>query len=284
MPTVDLNDYTVFYQHAGEGHPLILLHGFPTSSHLFHQLIPPLAEHFAVYALDLLGYGESHAPPDNPIHLEAQAAMVGAFADALALKPFTLVGHDLGGGIGQVIGVHRADWLRRMVWINTVALDNFPIGRISALIWGLKIPGVAALLKHSPILRRWARAKRGGLKDGVYDKTVMDEVALQHFIFEPFLQNTAGVARFIRAVKAQRKNGQITRRLTNDLSRINTATLLLWGEDDAFFSLDWPRRLQERVPGIREFYTIPQAGHFCPLDKPAAITEHIIRFCTSSTT
>lgn len=275
--TKSIGDHKVAYMQRGEGEPLILLHGFPTSSYLFHGMLPILAEHFAVYALDLLGYGDSVVSPETPIHLEAQADMVTAFARALGLSPFTLIGHDLGGGIAQIAALNHPEVLRRMVWINTVMDDNFPIARILALNYALYVPGVLALLKHSPALKIWARSN-AGIKDGVVDKSVVDQAALTRFLYEPFLNSPAGVERFGRAVKAQVENGQITRKIAPALNQINTPTLLLWGEDDPFFSQKWPRRLVEEVPGIQSFHNIPDSGHFCPLEKPSLIADHIIQF------
>jgi pimeloyl-ACP methyl ester carboxylesterase len=279
---LELPEYEVAYTQAGAGEPLILLHGFPTSGYLFHAVTPLLAEHFTVYAPDLLGYGESRVKPEQPLHLEAQAAMVGAFAEALRLKPFTLAGHDLGGGIGQIIGLRHPAWVRRMVWINTVMADNFPIARIRGLNFALGLPGVAALLKRTPLLDWWARSP-WGLKHGVTRKETMDETALREFLHEPFLATPAGHERFFRAVAAQRENGRITRRIAPELHKIQTPTLLLWGADDAFFSTAWPEKLRAMTDCVREFHLIPNAGHFCPLEQSELIARRINAFCQRST-
>ncbi len=276
-----VNGQQVAYLQRGKGAPLILLHGFPTSSYLFHGMVPILAEYFTVYALDLLGYGDSVVSPTTPIHLEAQADMVIAFARKLGLSPFTLIGHDLGGGIAQIIGLNHPEVLHRMVWINTVMDDNFPIARILALNYALYLPGVLALLKHSPILKIWAKSN-AGIKDGVVDKSVVDQTALTHFMYDPFLNTPEGVERFGQAVRAQIENGQITRKIAPSLGEITTPTLLLWGQDDPFFSQKWPQRLVEEVPGIQSFHNIPDTGHFCPLEKPSLIADHIIQFLSQS--
>jgi pimeloyl-ACP methyl ester carboxylesterase len=266
----------IAYVQAGEGAPMILLHGFPTSSYLFHRMIPLLAEHFTVYALDLMGYGGSVVRPNIPIHLEAQARMVGQFADALDLKPFTLVGHDLGGGIAQLIALHNPDWLRRMVLINSVVGDNFPILRISVLIWALKIPGMTNFLKQSSLLRWWSRSDFG-IASGVVNKRVIDEDAIRHFFDDPFFHSPEGITRLLRAVHAQAENGKITRKILPGLSEIHTPTLILWGADDPYFSLKWPVLLRETIPGAVKYSKIPNAGHFCPLEQPDLIVDYILR-------
>ncbi len=271
-----LRDFSVAYRQTGAGEPLILLHGFPTSGYLFHALTPLLTEHFTVYTLDLLGFGDSLTGPEQPLHLEAQAGMVIAFANALGLREFTLVGHDLGGGIGQVMGLRYPARMRRMVWINTVMADNFPIGRIRGLNSALRVPFVRGLLRQTPVLGWWARSP-WGLRHGVAQKNVMDEAALQEFVIKPFLATPEGRERFFRVVAAQHENGNITRRIAPELHKITTPTLLLWGAEDAFFSLRWPAQLRELTNCINEFQVIPNAGHFCPLEQPALIANHIIK-------
>ena len=271
---IELPPGRVAFMSAGTGEPLILLHGFPTSGYLFQAIMPLLAESFTVYALDLLGYGDSRAAPEQALDLEAQAEMVVAFADALNLPEFTLVGHDLGGGIGQVLGLRYPARLRRMVWINTVMADNFPIGRIRALSAALRVRLARGLLKRTPLLGWWARSP-WGLRQGVTQKNVMDKTALREFVNGPFLDTPDGRERFFRVVAAQYDNGQITRRIASELHKITTPTLLLWGAQDAFFSLRWPAQLREMTSCIHAFHAIPNAGHFCPLEQPALIAQYI---------
>ncbi|MCL4875620.1 MAG: alpha/beta hydrolase [Anaerolineae bacterium] len=272
-----VGDYRIAYTKAGQGSPLILLHGFPTSSYLFHKMIPLLAAHFTVYALDLMGYGGSVVRPHTPIHLEAQADMVVEFARSLKLTPFTLAGHDLGGGIAQIVALEHPDCLSNIVLINSVVANNFPIGRINALLLAIQVPQVAHFLTKSPFFAVWARS-RFGLQSGVFDKSSMDEAALNAFIFEPFLHSEEGIRRFLRAVQAQHENGQITRRIVIGLSEITTPTLVLWGEKDAFFSLKWPAYLKKHIPGVQQVVHIPNAGHFCPLEQPEMVARAMIQF------
>lgn len=272
-----VGDHRIAYQKMGIGSPLILLHGFPTSSYLFHKMMPRLAEHFEVYALDLMGYGGSVVRPTTPIHLEAQADMVIGFARALDLMPFTLVGHDLGGGIAQIIALEDPAYLSNIILINSVVADNFPILRIRLLNFLLNFPQIATYLSRSSFLGRWAKSSFG-LKSGVFDKTTMDETALNAFLFDPFLHSEEGTRRFFRAVQAQSENGKITRRIAAGLPEIVTPTLILWGEKDRFFSQKWPRYLKKHIPSVKTYVAVPDAGHFSPLEQPEIITTKIAEF------
>jgi pimeloyl-ACP methyl ester carboxylesterase len=101
----------VFYREAGEQHvrTLVLLHGFPSSSHMFRNLLPALAEHFHVVAPDYPGYGYSDSPPVEQFaytfdHLEE---VVDKVLDALNIKRFSIYVHDYGAPVDSHVRPNR---------------------------------------------------------------------------------------------------------------------------------------------------------------------------------
>jgi pimeloyl-ACP methyl ester carboxylesterase len=86
---------------AGEGDPILLLHGFPTSSHLYRNIIPTLAKTHRVIALDLPGYGLSDKPLDAPYDFDFYTNTLNDLLDALGIERTNLVVHDLGGPVGM---------------------------------------------------------------------------------------------------------------------------------------------------------------------------------------
>ena len=98
----------IAYFKEGSGEPLIMVHGFPTSSHLFRKVIPGLSEHFTVYAPDLMGYGDTEVSEHKNLNLSSQTDMLIEFMDAEGLERVNFFGHDLGGGIAQILSVKRA--------------------------------------------------------------------------------------------------------------------------------------------------------------------------------
>ena len=94
---VQANSLELHYLEAGEGDPILLLHGFPTSSHLYRKILPALGKTHRAIAIDLPGYGRSDKPLDIAYDYELYAKTLNDFLDALGIEKTHLVVHDLGG-------------------------------------------------------------------------------------------------------------------------------------------------------------------------------------------
>ncbi|WFS04098.1 alpha/beta fold hydrolase [Rhizobium tumorigenes] len=102
--TADVDGYEVFYREAGDRSKptLLLLHGFPTSSHMFRDLIPLLAHRFHLVAPDLPGFGLSALPPRSSFTytFENLAKIIGGFTQVLGLDRFAIYVFDYGAPVG----------------------------------------------------------------------------------------------------------------------------------------------------------------------------------------
>lgn len=102
--TIVIGDVEVFYREAGlaNGPVILLLHGFPTSSHMFRDLIPELAQRYRVIAPDLPGFGNTKAPPRGAFEytFDNLAKTVGEFTDVLGLDRYALYVFDYGAPTG----------------------------------------------------------------------------------------------------------------------------------------------------------------------------------------
>lgn len=93
-------DYQIFYQKAGTGPTLLLLHGFPTASWDWNKLWQPLQSHFNVLAIDFLGFGFSDKPR-QPYTIMQQADIVTAFLKDQHVVVYHLLAHDYGDTVAQ---------------------------------------------------------------------------------------------------------------------------------------------------------------------------------------
>ncbi|GAB3393477.1 alpha/beta fold hydrolase [Amycolatopsis echigonensis] len=117
----DIDGHTVHYVDEGSGPTLLLLHGNPTWSFLWRDVIRALREDFRCVALDYPGFGLSTARPGYRYLPEEHADVVTGFVDALGLSGATLVGQDWGGPIGLAAAQRRPGVFERLVLVNTWA-------------------------------------------------------------------------------------------------------------------------------------------------------------------
>jgi len=120
--TRKINGLDIFYRHAGDPQQpaILLLHGYPTSSYMYRNIIEPLAETAYVVAPDLPGFGFSSAPSvdDYDYTFETMARTIEAFLEALNLERFFLYLHDFGAPVGYHLATRRPDRIRGLVVQN----------------------------------------------------------------------------------------------------------------------------------------------------------------------
>jgi pimeloyl-ACP methyl ester carboxylesterase len=110
----DVNGISLYYETLGAGRPLILLHGGLGSSEMFGPILPALADHHQVIAVDLQGHGRT-ADIDRPLDMRLMADDIGALIDHLKLDQPDVVGYSLGGGVAFWTAVKYPEKIRRLV-------------------------------------------------------------------------------------------------------------------------------------------------------------------------
>src|SRR5579864_6086262 len=123
---VHVGDTRVAYRDDGAGPPLLLLHGCPFSSFVWRNVLPTLAATHRCLAPALLGLGDTETAPGADWSLPAQEQMVLGLLDALDIEKASIVGHDHGGAIAQMLAAHYPDRVDRLVLCNVEAYDNWP--------------------------------------------------------------------------------------------------------------------------------------------------------------
>jgi pimeloyl-ACP methyl ester carboxylesterase len=125
--TVKVRDLDVFYREAGpKDAPAVLLHGFPTSSQMFRNLIPVLADRYRVVAPDYPGFGHSSMPPRDEFAytFDNLAAVVEEFTAILGLSNYALYMQDYGAPVGYRLASHHPDRITAIVVQNGNAYDE----------------------------------------------------------------------------------------------------------------------------------------------------------------
>ncbi|WP_371668990.1 alpha/beta fold hydrolase [Streptomyces sp. NBC_00289] len=126
--TTTVRGHEVYYREAGpaDAPVLLLLHGFPSSSHMFRDLIPLLADRYRLIAPDHIGFGRSAAPAaaDFPYTFAELAAVTGEFTEQLGLKEYALYLQDYGSPIGLRLALAHPDRVTAIVTQNGNAYED----------------------------------------------------------------------------------------------------------------------------------------------------------------
>src|SRR5262249_40320046 len=112
----------IFYREAGarSAPAILLLHGFPTSSHMFRNLIPALAEHYHVVAPDMPGFGFSITPDRKAVryNFETLAKVIGKFTETVGLERFALYIFDYGAPVGLRLALAHPERITAIISQN----------------------------------------------------------------------------------------------------------------------------------------------------------------------
>jgi pimeloyl-ACP methyl ester carboxylesterase len=256
----------VAYEILGQGPPVLLLHGTPSSSYLWRGVARELAEHFTVYLCDLLGYGTSEKRPHQDVSIAAQTRLLAELLDYWDLQEPCIAGHDFGGAITLRLILLEGRRFHRVALCDAVAIA----------------PWITPFSRH---VQRHLEAFRT-VPEHIHRQMVSTHLrtAIHHDItdaqLEPYLMpwlGATGQAAYYRQV------AQFDERYTNEIEPryqgIKVPTLVLWGEQDGWLDPEFGRRLAHAIPTAR-LVTIPDAGHFLPEDQPAGVASHLIGFFT----
>ena len=239
----------VAYLRKGQGPAVLLLHGIPSSSYLWRDVIDPLSGTFDVLAPDLLGYGDSDKRLDADLSIAAQARYMVAFMETLGVHQAAVIGHDIGGGVAQLMAVDEPQRVAR-----------------------LKEPAWDQIMVNIDL----RKGLREGLEKGmVTANRVTDEVVDEWT--RPF-QDLGGRRAYLRAARALNNRDLVSR--SKHLEELETPTLILWGANDAFLEPRWAEVLQRKFRSST-VEIIDPGGHFLPLDRPDAVIEAVTRFLTT---
>src|SRR3954470_17842916 len=119
LSSVEVDGLALAYREQGAGPAVLLLHGWPTSSFLWRDVMPPIAERNRVIALDLPGFGASDKPGDVRYGFELFGKALDGFLAALDIDRTAIGVHDLGGPIGIHWAVHHPERVTKLALLNT---------------------------------------------------------------------------------------------------------------------------------------------------------------------
>ncbi len=240
-----LNGFKIAYRQWGEsGRPLVLLHGFPTASILWQYHGEYLSRHgWCVYAPDMMGLGCTTGPLDGDHSLAGQAEIVQLFIDELiGQTPYALIGHDLGGGVAQVLAAKPNNGIDIMVLSNSVAFATWPPNILNPLIFMAKrLP--RALFKFMAPFIKW-RFKQG-MQQGAKNSQNISVAVLKDLSCNLF-EDEKRLSHFICFM--QSFDNRITQAASPSLSQFCKPLMLIWARDDKYHTLETAKKLADVAP------------------------------------
>src|SRR5215213_6288941 len=142
LDTVEVDGRTLAFREAGEGPAVLLLHGWPTSSFLWRNVMPAIARDRRVLALDLPGFGASDKPTDVTYGYDFYSGAVRGFLDALEIDEVALGLHDLGGPVGVRFALDNPGRVRALALTNTLLYPEDMTEMLTRFVEALQTPGV----------------------------------------------------------------------------------------------------------------------------------------------
>jgi len=257
------------YLDEGTGPPVLLIHGIPTSSMLWRDIIPALAETHRVIAPDMLNYGRSEKPQHADVSIAAQARLMFGLLDALGVRQTDVVAHDIGGGVAQIMAVRQPERVGKLVLSNTVCFDSWPIPEFKPL----QEPGA----EEGMSLDEFVRMLRDFLPNGVYRSEALTAEAAE-MILAPWSDEEGKRALFRNL---RRLNPEYTQAIAGELQDLSQETLILWGRHDPFQKPAYAQRLCEVIPRAEVKY-FEEAAHWIMEEKPAELAAALRKFLNQS--
>ena len=262
------------YHEAGDGPPLLLLHGSGpgvTGWRNFRGNLGVLAQRFRCLVLEFPGFGVSDDFGGHPM-LDAQGAAV-AFADALDLERVDVIGNSMGGGVGINFAINHPDRVNRLVTIGGIGTNIFSPGPSE----GIRLLQEFTEDPTRDRLVAW-------LNSMVYDPGLVTEELIEErwvAATDPATLESArrmyGRAAFAAMMTMMRKSD--TPMPWAVMHKVQAPTLLTWGRDDRVSPLDMSLLPMRTIPNA-ELHVYPNCGHWVMIEAKAAFERTVLAFLT----
>lgn len=270
---LDLDGLRYHYVDEGRGEPLLMVHGNPTWSFAWRNLIKQLSRDHRVLAVDHIGCGFSDKPQEYPYTLAQHVANLQRFVERLGLERITLFAHDWGGAIGVGTAVRLPERFARFVLFNTAA---FRSNRIPLRISACRLPIFGPLAVRG--LNAFARA---ALSMAVEKPERMTPPVRAGYL-APYgnWSSRVAVLRFVQDIplKPSHPSYPVLEEIEAGLPRFRESPMLLvWGERDWCFTPAFLEEFQRRFPQA-ETLRLPDAGHYVFEDAHERIIPRVREF------
>ena len=267
---LDIDKKQYHYLDEGEGEAVVMVHGNPTWSFYYRELVKELKQTNRVIVPDHIGCGFSDKPQDYDYTLENHIANLDKLIKFLDLKKITLVVHDWGGAIGFGIATKYPDLIRRIVILNTAA---FHIDRI---------PFRIGLCKNKLFGRFLVKNLNGFAWPATFmstTKKLASDIKKAYLFPYNSVKNRIAVAEFVQDIpmKSDHRSFNTLNEIENNLSKVTCPKIILWGGKDFCFNDLFFKKWREVYPDAYYKY-YKDAGHYVLEDEKKDVIHNIKDF------
>jgi pimeloyl-ACP methyl ester carboxylesterase len=265
---------TIRYREAGEGKPIVFVHGYLVDSRLWDGVVDRLSDRFRCIAPDWpIGAHQVPMNPEADLSPPGIARLIADFLTKLELEDVTIVGNDSGGAMSQVLVTSHPDRIGRLVLTNCDTHENFPPGIFKAMPPLAKLPGgmflLSAPFRIEAVARRaFAPFAKAKIPDDLI-ASWMNPATTDPGVMRDAGKVTAGMNKRHTLAAAEKLRGS------------QLPILLAWAPGDKYFPISYAERLQGEA-GNAKLVQIRDAKTFVALDQPGRLAEEIAEFATSS--
>lgn len=259
----------IFYAVAGEGTPVLLLHGFGGEIWMWERQVEAMSKRYRLYIPDLLGYGYSDRPKvDYTPSLFVDT--IRQFMDQIGVSRASLIGNSMGGGIAWAFALTYPTRVDKLILIDGIPPHVVPAVRSRLLRWFLAIRHIP-LLPYLALALRTRLMVRAELMEAIYDDRLVTDVVVER---QYQIGRIAGTARVMASTV---RYADEVARYADALETLRKPTLIIWGEQDELFPVTVGSQLHASIRDS-ELVVIKDSGHMPMWEKPDETNQAILEF------
>ncbi|MEM7333792.1 MAG: alpha/beta hydrolase [Chloroflexota bacterium] len=277
-----LKDITLHFAQAGQGYPIIFLHGFPAFWYVWRTQLEQLSQTMWVIAPDGRGVNQSSKPSKiSDYHINKLAQDVIQLADYLEVERFVLVGHDWGGAQAWQVAQQYPDRVSHLIVANAPPLSalHFALATMpeqkdaSAYMYRLKAHTAESTLLANRCERLWQVSFERLMAAGIFS----DHDKAKYLNCWETPGSLTGFLNWYRANISEFDQIDAERHKPNAENQVHTKTLLLWGEHERAFIRPLLKIIPKYAPNV-QIVDVPNASHWIHLENPSLFHYLIFKF------
>lgn len=264
MPTLTVNNISLYYEQHGEGDDLVLIGGLTSDHQVWKSALRELSKQFRVLIFDNRGAGQSSAP-DYPYTMEMMAADTFQLMDALHIKNADIMGHSMGGAIALQMAIMAPQRIKKMILVCA----RFQPNALSRMVFSMRNQLIENHFNDQAVAQYMMPLLFG---DDFLNNDLLVNGFMQWTVKNPFPQTPHGYRNQLAALRHAD--------FTAELSHIAIPTFVIAGEEDILMRPKHAKTLSDSLKNST-FTMMTNCGHMPHVEKSKEFVEMILSFLQS---